>query len=310
MGFVHEPVLFQETIRLLHLKPGGIYIDCTLGAGGHAAGILAAEPTIRLIGIDQDPEALERSKFRLTAYAGQVSLVRGNFRDLREICSRLGISKVQGVLMDIGVSSPQLEIGERGFSYHQDAPLDMRMDPDQAFNAQILVNSYSQEQLSEVIKAYGEEKWAARISAFIVREREKAPLETTGELVALIKKAIPSQARAKGPHPARRTFQALRIEVNDELGALQAGLEQAVDILAPGGRLAVISFHSLEDRIVKTYFQKLLGACTCPPDLPVCSCGNLPVARLVNRKPIMPSQQELIKNPRARSARLRVLEKL
>ena len=310
MHFAHEPVLLQETIEALDLKSGGIYVDCTLGAAGHSLGMLTTNPDIRLIGIDQDGEALERAKYRLTAYAPQVTLIRDNFRNLRSILQHMDISEVAGILMDIGVSSPQLDDGERGFSYHQDARLDMRMDQDSALDAWSIVNTYDEKELAKIILDYGEERWASRIARFIAAERSRKPIETTGDLVAVIKKAIPAGARAKGPHPARRTFQALRIAVNDELGALKQALEQAVDSLAPGGRLAVITFHSLEDRIVKEYFQTLLGQCTCPPNLPICICKNEPIVRLINRKPIEASQGELESNPRSRSAKLRVVEKL
>lgn len=310
MHFAHEPVLLQETIEALDLKSGGVYVDCTLGAAGHSLGMLTTNPDIRLIGIDQDGEALERAKYRLTAYAPQVTLIRDNFRNLRSILQHMDISEVAGILMDIGVSSPQLDDGERGFSYHQDARLDMRMDQDSALDAWSIVNTYDEKELAKIILDYGEERWASRIAQFIAAERSREPIETTGDLVAVIKKAIPAGARAKGPHPARRTFQALRIAVNDELGALKQALEQAVDSLAPGGRLAVITFHSLEDRIVKEYFQTLLGQCTCPPNLPICICKNEPIVRLINRKPIEASQGELESNPRSRSAKLRVVEKL
>ncbi len=310
MKFSHQPVLFQEAIEQLNLKPHGLYVDCTLGAAGHSMGMLAAEPSIRLVGIDQDPQALQRAQYRLTAYAERVTLINDNFRNLKDILFRLNISAVDGILMDIGVSSPQLDSAERGFSYQHDAPLDMRMDPSQKLHAGIIVNNYSERELTEMIQDYGEERWAARISEFVVRERKDTPLETTGQLVSVIKKAIPASARAVGPHPARRTFQALRIAVNDELGALQEGLQQAVVALASEGRLAVITFHSLEDRIVKNYFQDLLGRCTCPPNLPVCVCGQKATVRLVNNKPILPSRQEVENNARARSAKLRVVEKL
>ncbi len=310
MHFAHEPVLFRETIQALDLKAGEIYVDCTLGVAGHSLGMLATEPAIQLIGIDQDTEALERAKYRLAAYIGQVTLVKDNFRNLKTILQRLNISKVAGILMDIGVSSPQLDDGERGFSYHQDARLDMRMNQDSPLDAWTVVNTYDEQELTKIILEYGEERWAARIAEFIIAERKTSPIHTTADLVSVIKKAIPAGARSGGPHPARRTFQALRIAVNDELGALKAALEQAVEVLKPGGRLAVISFHSLEDRIVKEYFQDLLGKCTCPPGLPVCVCENEPIIRLVNRKPIEASQRELEANPRARSAKLRVGEKL
>lgn len=310
MNFAHEPVLFQETIESLDLKPEGIYVDCTLGAAGHSLGMLATESSIKLVGIDQDPQALERAKYRLATYAGQVTLIRDNFRHLRDILHGIGIKNVHGILMDIGVSSPQLDDGERGFSYHQDARLDMRMDPENPLDAWTVVNTYGQAELTKLIATYGEERWASRISEFILTEREQYPIETTGQLVEVIKKAVPAGARESGVHPARRTFQALRIAVNDELGALQEALEQAVEVLYPGGRLAVITFHSLEDRIVKNAFQEQLGKCTCPPDLPICVCQNEPVARLVNRKPIVASFREVESNPRARSAKLRVLEKL
>lgn len=309
MHFAHEPVLLKETIESLNLRPGEVYVDCTLGVAGHSLGILAAEPTIRLVGIDQDAEALDRATYRLTAYSRQVTLVRGNFRNLRSILENLEITSVAGVLMDIGVSSPQLDDGERGFSYHQEARLDMRMDQDSDLDAWTIVNTYGPEELSKIIFTYGEERWAARIAKFIVQERDQSPINSTLDLVTVIKKAIPAGARAKGPHPARRTFQALRIAVNDELEALKLALEQAVELLKPGGRLAVITFHSLEDRIVKEYFQDLLGRCTCPPNLPVCICNNEPIVRLVNRKPIEASPEELETNPRSRSAKLRVVEK-
>lgn len=310
MNFAHEPVLFQETIQALNLKPEGTYVDCTLGAAGHSLGLLATEPSIRLVGIDQDPQALERAKYRLATYASQVTLIHGNFRNLRNILHDIGVGPVHGILMDIGVSSPQLDDGDRGFSYHQEARLDMRMDPENPLDAWTIVNTYSQDQLAKIIANYGEERWASRISEFIVAERGQNPIETTARLVEVIKKAVPVGARESGVHPARRTFQGLRIAVNDELGALEEALEQAVEVLCSGGRLAVISFHSLEDRIVKNCFQELLGKCSCPPDLPVCVCQREPVARLVNRKPIMASSREVEANPRARSAKLRVLEKL
>ncbi|HHW73191.1 MAG TPA: 16S rRNA (cytosine(1402)-N(4))-methyltransferase RsmH [Firmicutes bacterium] len=310
MQFGHEPVLLQETIDALALKPGEVYVDCTVGTAGHSLGMLATEPTIKLIGIDQDEAALERAKYRLATFVRQVTLVKGNFRHLRSLLEEQGITEVAGVLIDLGVSSLQLDEGERGFSYHQDARLDMRMDQDSKLDAWTIVNTFSEDELTRIISEYGEERWAARISRFIVAERRVRPIETTGDLVAVIKKAVPAGARADGPHPARRTFQALRIAVNDELGALREVLGQAVELLKPQGRLAVITFHSLEDRIVKDYFQELLGKCTCPPGFPICVCGNRPVAELVYRKPVVPSPREVEKNPRSRSAKLRVVEKL
>lgn len=310
MHFGHEPVLLRETLEALNLRAGEVYVDCTVGAAGHSLGMLATEPSIRLIGIDQDVAALERAKYRLANYSQQVTLVKDNFRNLKAILERLNVQQVAGILMDIGVSSPQLDEGERGFSYHQDARLDMRMDQSAALDAWTIVNRYEQDELTKIIREYGEERWAARISQFIVAERQEKPINTTGDLVEVIKKAIPQGARSQGPHPARRTFQALRIAVNDELGALREALEQAVDLLKPQGRLAVITFHSLEDRIVKEYFQDLLGKCTCPPDLPICVCENKPIVSLVNRKPIVPSNREVEANPRARSAKLRAVEKI
>ena len=310
LEFAHEPVLLRETIDALKLVPNGYYVDCTVGGAGHSLGILSAEPSVRLIGIDQDPDALERAKYRLQRYSQQITLIHDNFRNLKDILVGLQISEVQGVMMDIGVSSPQLDHGERGFSYHQAARLDMRMDPANPLDAWTIVNTYSEEELTKIISQYGEERWASRISQFIVKKRAEEPIDTTTDLVDVIKAAVPAGARQGGPHPARRTFQALRIAVNDELGALKDALEQAVDVLKPGGRLAVITFHSLEDRIVKSYFQDLLGRCICPPSLPVCGCGQKAIVRLVNRKPIMASHSELEKNPRARSAKLRVVEKL
>ncbi|HAI52541.1 MAG: 16S rRNA (cytosine(1402)-N(4))-methyltransferase RsmH [Limnochordia bacterium] len=310
MQFGHEPVLLQETIDALALKPGELYVDCTVGAAGHSLGMLATEPTIKLIGIDQDEVALERAKYRLATYARQVTLLKGNFRHLQSLLAEVGVTEAAGILIDLGVSSLQLDEGERGFSYHQDARLDMRMDRSGPLDAWTIVNTYSEEELGKIIWEYGEEKWAARISQFIVAERQRRPIDTTGDLVAVIKKAVPAGARAQGKHPARRTFQALRIAVNDELGALTDVLRQAVALLKPGGRLAVITFHSLEDRLVKDYFQELLGKCTCPPGLPVCVCGRQPVVELVNRKPIVPSPREVETNPRSRSAKLRVVEKL
>ena len=310
MNFAHEPVLLQESIEALNLKPNGVYVDCTLGGAGHSLAILATEPTISLIGIDQDPVALERAQHRLQHHKERVTLVHGNFRDIAQILAERGVEKVDGILMDIGVSSPQLDEGERGFSYHYDAPLDMRMNPANPVDARDLVNTLPEHELAQIIFEYGEERWAKRIAQFIVEHRAKEPIETTGQLVQVIKNAVPARARQKGPHPARRTFQALRIAVNDELGALRSALEQSIDLLKVGGRIAVITFHSLEDRIVKEFFNSCLGRCTCPPDLPVCVCNPKTTLKLVNSKPIVPSPAELAKNPRARSAKLRAAERV
>lgn len=310
MDYVHEPVLLAEIIAWLCCTPGGIYIDCTLGGGGHAAAILEQiKPGGRLLGIDRDPDALEAARRRLAPYSGMVSFIQGNFRDLTQLVASLGVEEADGILFDLGVSSPQLERPERGFSYHQDGPLDMRMDPNQATTAADLVNDLPQQELARIIWEYGEERWAARIAQFIVAAREKAKLKTTGELVAVIKGAVPAGARKKGPHPARRTFQALRIAVNEELDSLAPALEAAVNILKPGGRLCVISFHSLEDRIVKRTFRRLARGCTCPPEFPACVCGRQPLVKVLTRRPVTPTGKEVQENPRARSAKLRVVER-
>lgn len=310
MQFTHKPVLLRETIQSLQPEAQGVYVDCTLGSAGHSMALLASKPGIRLIGIDQDEEALERAKKHLVAYSEQVTFVHDNFRNLKVILHKLNVFEVAGILMDIGVSSPQLDDSERGFSFHHKARLDMRMDQTTSLDAWTIVNTYTEDDLTKIISDYGEERWAKRISQFIVTERNQATIDTTDDLVNVIKKAIPSGARDGGPHPARKTFQALRIAVNDELGALKTALEQAIEMLYSGGRLAVITFHSLEDRIVKNYFQSLLGKCICPPNLPMCVCGQKQLVKLVNRKPIVASDDELEYNPRARSAKLRVIEKL
>ncbi|HHY36557.1 MAG TPA: 16S rRNA (cytosine(1402)-N(4))-methyltransferase RsmH [Firmicutes bacterium] len=310
MDYVHKPVLLAETIAWLRCIPGGIYIDCTLGGGGHAAAILERiKPGGRLLGIDRDPAALEAARRRLAPYGAMVSFIQGNFRDLAHLIAPLGVQEVDGILFDLGVSSPQLERAERGFSYHQDGPLDMRMDPRQTITAAHLVNELPQEELARILWEYGEERWAARIAQFIVAARKRAKLKTTGELVAVIKQAVPAGARKEGPHPARRTFQALRIAVNEELDSLAPALETAVQLLKPGGRLCVISFHSLEDRIVKRTFHRLARGCTCPPEFPACVCGRQPLLEVLTRRPVIPTAEEVQENPRARSAKLRVAEK-
>ena len=309
--FAHVPVLAAEVLRALSPADGGVYIDGTLGGAGHSSLILEhSAPTGFLLGIDRDDDALRTAGRRLAPYAGRFRLVKGNFADMAELARTNGIAAVDGILLDIGVSSYQLDEEERGFSYHQDAPLDMRMDRSQELTAAALVNTASAEELSRILYDYGEEKWAARIAAFITEQRRQAPVETTAQLVEIIKKAIPAGAREKDQHPARRTFQALRIAVNGELDALKQGLEAALSLLKPGGVLAVITFHSLEDRIVKDCFRLHATDCICPPRQPVCTCGHRADIRLWNRKPVTAGPAELESNPRSRSANLRAAVKL
>ena len=311
MEFEHRTVLLDRTIEYLKVVPGGVYVDCTLGGGGHSLEILKRlGERGRLIGIDRDQNAIKAAGERLASFSDKAVLVHGNFKDIRRIVHGIGITAVDGVVMDLGVSSHQLDQRERGFSYMQDAPLDMRMDRQQSLTAMEVVNTYSEADLARVISGYGEERWARRIAAFIVREREKALIKTTGQLVDIIKAAIPASARRKGPHPAKRTFQALRIEVNDELGILERAVKDGVDLLKSGGRICVITFHSLEDRKIKNIFRELENPCTCPPKAPACVCGKKPVIRVVTRKPVVPDKEEIQQNPRARSAGLRVAEKL
>ncbi|HHW15132.1 MAG TPA: 16S rRNA (cytosine(1402)-N(4))-methyltransferase RsmH [Firmicutes bacterium] len=309
----HRSVLLAEAVKWLNCRPGGVYVDCTLGGGGHAAAILeASAPDGRLLGLDQDEVALERAAERLAEEVrqGRAVLVRENFAALRRVVERLGLGPVDGVLFDLGVSSFQLDQAERGFSYQAEAPLDMRMDRRQAVSAAELVNEGSEEELARIIREYGEERWARRIARAVVVRRRRSPLRTTGELVETIKEAIPAAARRGGPHPARRTFQALRIAVNDELGALQTGLREAIALLRPGGRLVAISFHSLEDRIVKRTLSEAAKGCVCPPEIPACVCGHHPELRILTRRPVEPSAEEVAENPRARSAKLRAAERL
>lgn len=306
MNFHHVSVLRKETIDNLITDPDGIYVDCTLGGGGHSRALAERlSPKATLIGLDQDRDAIAAATERLKDTACRRILVQRNFRYLPDVLDELGIEKVDGVMFDLGVSSYQLDTPERGFSYMQDGPLDMRMDRDQKRSAYDIVNGYSQADLYRIIKTYGEERWAKRIAAFIVEARREKPLERTEELVQVIKKAIPAGARKDGPHPAKRTFQAIRIEVNDELGILHDSLEQAAQRLKPGGRLCVITFHSLEDRIAKQTLRLLATDCICPPDMPVCTCHHHAILK-AKRQPILPSQDELDTNPRARSAKLRV----
>ena len=310
MKFKHISVLLNECLEGLSIKKNGIYVDCTLGGAGHSSHILeklSSEGT--LIGIDQDNDALRAAKEKLRDYSN-VKFVHNNFYNIDSILTSLNIPKVDGILMDLGVSSYQLDEGERGFSYMKDAPLDMRMDRDREFSAYEVVNTYSEEDLYRIIRDYGEEKFAKKIAKFIVEKRADKPIETTLELVDIIKAAIPAKARREGPHPAKRTFQAIRIEVNGELAILNKAIEDGVEHLNKGGRMAIITFHSLEDRIVKLKYRELSNPCTCPKEFPVCICGKKPLVKIISRKAIEPSKEEVEKNPRSRSAKLRILEKL
>jgi len=311
MEFQHKSVLLQECIDALNIRPDGIYLDGTLGGAGHSSQI-ARRLTEggRLIGVDRDRTALAAAKERLAPYADRVTLVHSNFAEIDAILDSLGIPAVDGMLFDLGVSSPQLDDASRGFSYMADAPLDMRMDKDDVLTAGEVVNAWPQGELRRILYDYGEERYAPQIAAAICRAREKAPIETTLELVDIIRSAMPAQALREKQHPAKRSFQAIRIAVNDELGAVSRMMQAAVGRLNPGGRLAVITFHSLEDRIVKSEMQQAARGCTCPPEFPVCVCGKKPLVKLVTRKPIVSGLAELEENPRARSAKLRVAEKL
>ncbi len=310
MEFEHTPVLYEEVMESLAIKPDGIYADGTAGGGGHSSGIASrlSEKGL-LIAVDRDREALEAAENRLAEYKCKKKLLHSNYSDTEAIANAAG-GKIDGILLDLGVSSYQLDNPERGFSYMQDAPLDMRMDDGDSMTAYDVVNTYGRADLARIIREYGEENWAARIAEFIEKARKEKPIETTAELTEIIKAAIPAKARRTGPHPAKRTFQAIRIEVNDELGHLREAVAKLPDLLGSGGRLAIITFHSLEDRIVKTEFEKRLNPCTCPKELPVCVCGKVADVKRVTRKPIVPSKEETESNPRARSAKLRVLEKL
>ncbi len=306
----HVPIMFDEVMQLLHPERGGIFVDGTLGGGGHSAGILERLPVgSKLFGIDRDDEALASAGARLSGYEG-FTPIKGNFFNMKTLMRSAGIKCVDGILLDLGVSSHQLDAGERGFSYSFDAKLDMRMDQSQPFSAYDVVNGYTSKQLFETIRNYGEERFSSRIANAIVAAREKHPITTTTELAAIIKAAIPAAARRDGPHPARRTFQAIRIEVNCELNGLESAIEDAVDLLSPNGVIAIISFHSLEARIVKTTLRRLANPCTCPSNAPVCICGKKPIVKLLTGKPITASNAELESNPRARSAELRAASKL
>lgn len=311
MEFIHEPVLLQEVLEWMDVKPDGVYCDGTLGGGGHSGAMLRLSGgTATLYGIDRDMTAIEAATARLREFPGFHAL-HGNFHDGKALLMAAGAPKLDGVLLDLGVSSPQLDRGERGFSYHEDAPLDMRMDVSQGITAADLLNSASEQELCRIIRDYGEEKWAARIAQMICEHRAKKPMETTFDLVHAVDAAIPKAVRRKDDgHPARRTFQAIRIAVNDELDPLDKAICDFVDCLKPGGRMLVITFHSLEDRLVKRCFQRLQNPCTCPPKAPICTCGKKPVVKILTHGAVAPTEEEVARNPRARSAKLRVAQKL
>ena len=308
--FHHVSVLLDECIDGLDIKPDGIYVDGTLGGAGHSSCIAAKLTTGRLIGIDRDPVALRAAGERLKPYADRVTLVHSNFCEIRQVLQDLNIDGVDGILLDLGVSSPQLDDGARGFSYMADAPLDMRMNSEDALTAYTVVNTWSQEELKRILYTYGEERYSPQIAAAICRRREEKPIETTLELVDIIRSAMPAAALREKQHPAKRSFQAIRIAVNDELGSVEKVMRDAIPALNSGGRLAIITFHSLEDRIVKQGMADAAKGCTCPPNFPVCVCGKKPKVKIISRKPITSTEEELERNPRARSAKLRVCEKI
>ncbi|MBR4074882.1 MAG: 16S rRNA (cytosine(1402)-N(4))-methyltransferase RsmH [Firmicutes bacterium] len=311
MEFRHVSVMFSECMKMLNIRPDGIYVDGTLGGGGHSSGICERlNQEGLLIGIDRDRDALNAASKNLERFDCKKTFVQSNYSGIKRVLDDLGIDGIDGALLDLGVSSFQLDNAARGFSYMQDAPLDMRMNADDPFSAYDVVNGYSEKQLTEIIKKYGEERWASRISNFIVNRRKQGEITTTGQLVDIIKAAIPASARREGPHPAKRTFQAIRIEVNEELTQLEKAVTDFMDVLNPGGRLCIITFHSLEDRIVKEKFNERLHPCTCPKEFPICVCGKTTDVKKVLGKPMVATEQELELNPRARSAKLRVIEKL
>ncbi|MBO4902444.1 MAG: 16S rRNA (cytosine(1402)-N(4))-methyltransferase RsmH [Lachnospiraceae bacterium] len=309
MNFSHQSVLLTETVDALCVKPEGTYVDGTLGGGGHAEAVLSKlNDQGRLIGIDQDEAAIAAAGERLKAFPNAI-LIRSNYCYIRDELERLGIESVDGIVLDLGVSSYQLDTPERGFSYQSDAPLDMRMDTRSSVTAKEIVNGYSRQELFRMIRDYGEDPFAENIAKHIVNAREQKPIETTGELVEIIKAAVPMKVRKKGGHPAKQTFQAIRIECNRELEVLKESLDGMIDLLKPGGRICVITFHSLEDRIVKTIFKNSEQPCTCPPDFPVCVCGKRSKGKVITRKPVIPAEAEMAANPRSKSAKLRVFEK-
>ena len=310
MAFSHKSVLLNETIEGLRIRPDGIYVDGTLGGGGHSYEIAARlNEKGRLIGIDQDEAAIEAAGIRLSEFGSKVTIVRSNYRNTKSVLSSLGITGIDGMMLDLGVSSYQLDTEERGFSYRFDTPLDMRMDQRQSLTAKNIVNEYSETELFHVIRDYGEDKFAKNIAKHIVKARETKAIETTGELNEIIRAAIPAKMRAEGGHPSKRTFQAIRIECNRELEVLKESLDELIGLLNPGGRLCIITFHSLEDRIVKTAFKRAENPCTCPPSFPVCVCGRTSLGRVVSGKPILPGEEELLENARSKRAKLRIFEK-
>ena len=309
MEFHHVSVLLYETVDGLAVKADGIYVDGTMGGGGHSREIVKQITSGKLIGFDRDKTAISVCQERLAEFGDRVEFVNRNFFEIKDVLREKNIDGIQGAVLDLGVSSHQLDVAERGFSYQHDAPLDMRMNRDDSFSAKDVVNTYTKEQLADIIFSYGEDRWAKRIAEFIVAEREKKEISTTGQLVDIIKMAVPKGARQDGPHPAKRTFQAIRIEVNKELEGLENAIHDFIDCLAPGGRLCVITFHSLEDRAVKNVFAECAKGCTCPPNIPVCICGKKPLGKIITRKPVSAGAEELERNPRARSAHLRIFEK-
>ena len=308
--FSHKPVMLDEVIDSLEIDPDGIYIDGTAGGAGHSSAIASKLKGGRLIALDRDPDAVKTASARLAKFGDRAAVVRSNFADVKSVCQSLGIEKINGILLDLGVSSYQLDTAERGFSYVADAPLDMRMDTTAELDAYKVVNTYERDELVRILRDYGEERFASRIADRICREREGKPIATTGELVDIIRRSIPDGGKSQKHHPAMRSFQAIRIEVNGELEIIPNTIKDACDLLAPGGIAAIITFHSLEDRLVKETYAELCQGCICPRDFPVCVCGRKPRAELVNRKPIVPGERELRENPRAHSAKLRVLRKL
>ncbi|MDO5549831.1 MAG: 16S rRNA (cytosine(1402)-N(4))-methyltransferase RsmH [Lachnospiraceae bacterium] len=310
MGFEHTSVLLHETIDSLHVKPDGIYVDGTLGGGGHAFELCSRlNENGRLIGIDQDAAAIAAASKRLEKFGDRVTIVRSNYVETPQVLADLGIEKVDGIYLDLGVSSYQLDTPERGFTYREDAPLDMRMDQRKTMTAADIVNGYSEMELYRIIRDYGEDKFAKNIAKHIVRMRQEKPIETTGELITAIKAAIPAKVRATGGHPAKQTFQAIRIELNGELDVLTSSIDRMIEHLNPGGRLAIITFHSLEDRIVKNKFRENENPCICPPNFPVCMCGKKSRGRVITRKPIIPTKEEEEANKRSKSSKLRVFER-